>query len=233
MTDKGDYRSRCIVDASGWRAVVSTAKKRGLYLREDKKSVGLEFPGNQTGEGLHFTFDPSVIKAGYGWVFPAGEVSRIGVCSYRQGRNLRSRLDDFADGVESKGSLYGGYFTSKLRQATVGRLFVVGDAAGHCLPVTGEGIRTAVFFGEACGQFVQRVISGEMGLEEGLAGYRDFIAQYRRNFLRIRRLQKWLEIVPNSWLTTTAVWAQSNFDRVMRRYTQLADPAALRGPLRD
>ncbi len=233
VTDKGVYWSRCIVDASGWRAVLSSTKQAGSDSRGDKKSVGLEFPGDQTGDGLHFTFDRSVIKAGYGWVFPAGKESRIGVCSYSKGRNLKSALDDFAGGVVPKGSVYGGYFTSKIRQATVGRLFVVGDAAGHCLPVTGEGIRTAVFFGEVCGRFVQRVISGEMDIEDGLAGYRDFVAHYRRDFISIRRLQKWLEIVPNSWLTMTAVWAQNNFDRVMQRYTQLADPAALRGPLRD
>ena len=35
----------------------------------------------------------------------------------------------------------------ELRRATEGPVFFVGDSAGHCLPLTAEGIRTAFYFG--------------------------------------------------------------------------------------
>ena len=39
-------------------------------------------------------------------------------------------------------------------------IFFVGDSAGHCLPLTAEGIRTALYFGIACGRELRAVIEG-------------------------------------------------------------------------
>ena len=40
-------------------------------------------------------------------------------------------------------------------------MFFVGDSAGHCLPLSGEGIRTAFYFGIACGRELRAVLAGE------------------------------------------------------------------------
>ena len=39
-------------------------------------------------------------------------------------------------------------------------MFFVGDAAGHCFPLSGEGIRTAFYFGIACGRELRAVVEG-------------------------------------------------------------------------
>ena len=39
-------------------------------------------------------------------------------------------------------------------------VFFVGDSAGHCLPLTAEGIRTALYFGLACGRELRGVVEG-------------------------------------------------------------------------
>ena len=44
--------------------------------------------------------------------------------------------------------------------ATADGVFFVGDSAGHCLPLTAEGIRTALYFGIACGRELRAVIEG-------------------------------------------------------------------------
>lgn len=134
-------------------------------------------------------------------LFPVGPESRIGVCSYRGGAKLKPLLADFAGDIGVDDHVHGGVFPSAIRPATVGSLFVVGDAAGHCLPVTGEGIRTAIYFGEGCGRFVQQIIAGDISLEAGLIGYRDFVARHRQSFVWGKRLQTWLERVPTSLLT--------------------------------
>jgi menaquinone-9 beta-reductase len=44
--------------------------------------------------------------------------------------------------------------------ATGEGIFFVGDSAGHCLPLTAEGIRTAFYFGIACGRELRAVVDG-------------------------------------------------------------------------
>ena len=39
-------------------------------------------------------------------------------------------------------------------------MFFAGDSAGHCLPLTAEGIRTALYFGIACGRELRAVLDG-------------------------------------------------------------------------
>ena len=46
----------------------------------------------------------------------------------------------------------GNWIPHALRDATEDGVFFVGDSAGHCLPLTAEGIRTALYFGLACGR---------------------------------------------------------------------------------
>ena len=51
-------------------------------------------------------------------------------------------------------------------------MFFAGDSAGHCLPVTAEGIRTALYFGLACGREIRAVVDGEQTREQALATLR-------------------------------------------------------------
>ena len=39
-------------------------------------------------------------------------------------------------------------------------MFFAGDSAGHCLPLTAEGIRTAFYFGIAAGRELRAVLDG-------------------------------------------------------------------------
>ena len=64
-------------------------------------------------------------------------------------------------------------FRTSCATATADGVFFVGDSAGHCLPLTAEGIRTAFYFGIACGRELRRVV-------EGRAERRDRPAALRR-----------------------------------------------------
>ena len=55
----------------------------------------------------------------------------------------------------------GNWFPHRLRAATDGEVLYVGDSAGHCFPLSGEGIRTAFYFGIAAGRELRAVIAGE------------------------------------------------------------------------
>ena len=62
----------------------------------------------------------------------------------------------------------GNWIPHKLRPATDDGIFMVGDSAGHCLPLTAEGIRTALYFGLACGRELRAVVEGRQTREQAL-----------------------------------------------------------------
>ena len=85
----------------------------------------------------------------------------------------------------------GNWIPHKLRRATEGGVFFVGDSAGHCLPLTAEGIRTALYFGIALGRELRGVVAGHQGREAAAVRYAEFNDSHERRFrwmLRVQRL---------------------------------------------
>src|SRR5581483_236889 len=78
VTDQGGFRARCLVDASGWRAVLASSLRPG-YVARNRLSFGLETVTDGSGEALYFWFDPDLMIRGVTWIFPIGGRSRIGV----------------------------------------------------------------------------------------------------------------------------------------------------------
>jgi flavin-dependent dehydrogenase len=94
----------------------------------------------------------SLVRRGYGWRVPAGGEARIGVGSYDPAQHVRAPTDALAARVDAPAVRYqGNWFPHRLRAATDGEVLYVGDSAGHCFPLSGEGIRTAFYFGIAAG----------------------------------------------------------------------------------
>jgi flavin-dependent dehydrogenase len=191
ITQKGSLRARVLIDASGCEGVFSQ-KRPG---RAASRSLGIEARAPVAGEGLHLWLRPKELSCGMAWIFPAGGHSRIGVACYQGHGDLRRRLNAFAPLTEGK-SLYGGRFPSRLVAATDGAVLRVGDAAGLCLPVTGEGIRPALVFGQIAGRLVRQVLAGEIELEQALSAYRRQVARRATYYGFLRLIQGALLRVP-------------------------------------
>lgn len=201
MTDEGAFHGACIIDASGWRAVLASSLESD-FIDRSKLSFGIETTVNYDGEGLQFWLDPRVIKGGVGWLFPCGSQARFGVGSYLGDTNLGPRLASFLSDFHLQvAKVHGGFLPCRLRMPTVGRLFLVGDAAGQCEPFTGFGIKPALYFGLKCADVVQKVIDKESSLEEGQQHYNELVRNYHRHYTFLGGLQKLYLVLPNSWLT--------------------------------
>ena len=101
------------------------------------------------------------MRRGYGWRVPAGGEARIGVGSYDPRHHVRRPTDALAARVDAPAVRYqGNWFPHRLRAATDGDVLYVGDSAGHCFPLSGEGIRTAFYFGIAAGRELRAVLAG-------------------------------------------------------------------------
>jgi flavin-dependent dehydrogenase len=145
-----------------------------------------------SGRDLEVWIDRSYVPAGYGWSFPAAGELRIGVGSFDPRFHVREPTVRLADDLGAEKVRYqGNWIPHALRPATEDGVFFTGDSAGHCLPLTAEGIRTALYFGLACGRELQRVLAGEQTREQALARYHDFSATHATAFrwmLRVQRL---------------------------------------------
>ncbi len=175
-TSRGVFAGDLVVDASGWRAALGSSFRPDL-VQWDRLNFGLETTVAYQDDGLHFWYDPrGLLPMGVTWAFPIGEFSRIGIASYCGETRLGNGLDRFlADLDLRRDGLHGGYFPHTLRDPVVGDLFLVGDAAGQCLGLTGEGIRPALFFGTHLGHLLRQVLEGAMTLQVAREMYRRLV----------------------------------------------------------
>jgi menaquinone-9 beta-reductase len=189
ITDRGPIRAPLIVDALGWRRVLGVGAN--VQPPAALLSRGLEVHPFGSGQDLEIWIDRSYVPAGYGWSFPAGGELRIGVGSFDPRFHVREPTVRLAENLNADTVRYqGNWIPHALRPATEDGVFFVGDSAGHCLPLTAEGIRTALYFGLACGRELRRVLDGEQSRAEALARYHHFSADHARPFAWMLRVQR-------------------------------------------
>jgi flavin-dependent dehydrogenase len=187
-TDRGDVSAPLVVDALGWRRVLGAGEH--VQPPESLLSRGLEVHPHGAGEDLELWIHKGHVRAGYGWSFPAGDEVRIGVGSFDPRDHVKEPTVRLAAELESDPVRYqGNWIPHALRPATQDGVFFAGDSAGHCLPLTAEGIRTALYFGIACGRELAAVLGGERSREQALRRYHAFSAAHRWKFASLKRCQ--------------------------------------------
>ena len=205
-TDRGDLRARLVVDALGWRRVLGSGAN--VQPPEAFLSRGLEVHPEGSDTDLELWLDPRYVPAGYGWSFPADREVRVGVGSFDPHHHVKDPTLRLAQdlSVEAK-RFQGNWIPHKLRQATDDGVFFAGDSAGHCLPVTAEGIRTAFYFSLACGRELRAVVDGERTREQALDRYAQFNDAHARTYLWLKRVQNLVGTVNPTPLMPMATFA--------------------------
>src|ERR671937_915539 len=167
-TDRGDLTAPLIVDALGWRRVLSRAEP-GVQPPEARLSRGLEVHPTGSGADLELWLDPSYVRAGYSWRFPAGDELRVGVGSFDPRDHVKEPTVRLAGDLDLPAVRYqGNWIPHQMRRPVEDGVFFAGDSAGHCLPTTAEGIRTAFYFGLACGRELRAVVEGRQDRKRAL-----------------------------------------------------------------
>jgi flavin-dependent dehydrogenase len=202
-TDRGDLTAPIIVDALGWRRMLSHTH---VQPPEAAISRGLE-------------------------VHPHGPSTDLDVCigvgSYEPRHHVKEPTNEIAQRLRRDAVRYqGNWFPHRLRPATEDGIFFAGDSAGHCLPLSGEGIRTAFYFGIAAGREIRQILDQRQSLDAALANYARFSRKHAPAFTYALALQRAIPRLPPSALQ--ALLHVMGRERACRRafnwYLGIADP---------
>lgn len=189
VTDRGEIVAPLVVDALGWRRVLGSGET--IQPPDALLSRGLEVHPAGSGGDFEVWIDRGYVPAGYGWSFPARDELRIGVGSFDPRFHVREPTVRLAEDLHADTVGYqGNWIPHALRPATEDGVFFTGDSAGHCLPLTAEGIRTALYFGIACGRELRQVIEGHQSREQAIQRYHDFSAAHASPFAWMLRVQR-------------------------------------------
>ena len=194
-TDRGELRATLVVDALGWRRML--AGDEGFQPPEAPLSRGLEVHPWGASDELEIWVDRSYVPAGYGWSFPAADEVRVGVGSFDPRFHVKEPTVRLAGDLDHDPVRYqGNWIPHRLRAATEDGVFFAGDSAGHCLPLTAEGIRTALYFGIACGRELRAVIDGRKDRAQAIRDYASFSNGHRWKFGLMLATQRAVPRVP-------------------------------------
>ncbi|MGB2710208.1 MAG: NAD(P)/FAD-dependent oxidoreductase [Conexibacter sp.] len=224
-TDRGELTAPLIVDALGWRRILGSGEN--VQPPDALLSRGLEVHPHGSGDDLEVWIDRSYVPAGYGWRFPAGDELRIGVGSFDPRFHVKEPTIRLADALGADPVRFqGNWIPHALRPATDDGVFFAGDSAGHCLPLTAEGIRTALYFGIACGRELRAVVEGHQTRQQALARYHAFSAGHAHAFRWMLRFQRLLPHVHPHVLTPIlhGVTVKRFVDWSFNHYLKIAHP---------
>jgi menaquinone-9 beta-reductase len=226
-TDRGDLRAPLLVDALGWRRVLSNAAP--IQPPRAPLSRGLEVHPAGAGEELELWLDHRYVRAGYAWSFPAREEVRIGAGSFWPERHVREPTVRLARerGLPPDG-YQGNWIPHRLRPAVEDGVFFAGDSAGHCLPLTAEGIRTALYFGLACARELRAVHERRITREQALTRYGAFSDRHARKYrwlLNVQRIMGRLMPTPAPTALTLALQSRRFANWMFGHYLGIAPPS--------
>jgi flavin-dependent dehydrogenase len=232
-TDRGDVSATHVVDALGWRRVLAAGEN--VQPPAARLSRGLEVhpsidpdPPTPRHRELELWIDARYVSPGYSWSFPARDEVRVGVGSFDPRVHVKDPTLRLAADVDVPArSFQGNWIPHALRPATEDGVWFAGDSAGHCLPLTAEGIRTAFYFGIACGRELRAVVDEGKDERAARGDYHAFSARHARKWRALFASQqaiRHLHGAPMDALVRlfgrprTSLWA-------FRHYLDLAPPA--------
>jgi flavin-dependent dehydrogenase len=193
-TDRGTVSAPLVVDALGWRRILGAD---GYQPPDAPLSRGLEVHPHGSDDELEIWVDRAIVPAGYGWSFPARDEVRVGVGSFDPRFHVKDPTVDLARQLQRDAVRYqGNWIPHQLRPAVEDGVFFAGDSAGHCLPLTAEGIRTALYFGIALGRELREVVEGRATRETALCRYGAFSDEHEWKFRWMLRAQRAVPRVP-------------------------------------
>lgn len=183
VTPRREIRTSLLVGADGYLSVVS--RRLGFEKRGDRKLIpsvqylmaGVELEDR---EATYFYLGREVAPLGYAWIFPKdGGLANVGLGV--QGAPPLLYLNKFVRSHKKKFARaspieFGGAavtISGSLRKVVGDNVMLIGEAAGHVIPLTGGGIHTSIAAGKIAGEVAAAALEQEDLSAAFLKRYRD------------------------------------------------------------
>jgi len=222
--------SKLIIDASGANPVSQRFKAIRPRIPNSKMGYGLQYH-IEVDEVLDnsnvFLYGNKYSPGGYSWIFPRGKIAVMGtgglVKNVRENnRRTHEYLDYILNEVEPfRSELSNGIIIKKdsalmplggvILPSHGKRILLAGDAAGHCSPISGEGIHYSMVGGFVAAQTAVRCIRKNKFSDRALSNYeikwtRKIGADLKWGFWLQRKLMK-----PGTGSGKSSGWSSSGF----------------------
>ncbi|MBS7638074.1 NAD(P)/FAD-dependent oxidoreductase [Candidatus Bathyarchaeota archaeon] len=201
-----EIRSRLVIGADGAYSLI--ARRAGLPVSRDPLdySVGYQYEMvdiEVDRDYVEMYFDRRYAPGAYAWIIPKGEdVANVGTGIrppyMEKGLNIRDYLQNFLSHSPASMRLIRGEATAvkagcipvggPMDRTALGKVLVVGDAAGHTLPTVGGGVPPALICGRIAGASAAEHLNEGGTLYSYEANWRKQIGRVLENSLRLRRM---------------------------------------------
>jgi len=116
--------------------------------------------------------------------------------------------------------LHGGFLPAAPRRPVVGDVLTVGDSAGMCFGLTGEGIRAALAASIALGELLQHTVEGRLTPEQARGRYRRWVTLRLPYWLLMRLIQQFVSRMSDGGLArySLAAYPAPVFRFLMSQY---------------
>ena len=188
------FRSRLVVGADG--AYGAVARELGMgksieYLTAIESEI-LVPEQELSKRKSRAQMDLGCVPGGYAWVFPKRDHLSVGVgCHASKAKDLRIHYQQFLDSLDIGSyaiARSGGHLIptcTKGKLVWQNRALLLGDAAGFCDPLTGEGIYYAILSAQIAAQVIEDCLThGKVKLEN----YQEAVEREIMSELRIARV---------------------------------------------
>lgn len=191
--EKGSATSNVVIDASGANPVSLRFLDFRNRIPNSQMGYAVQYqmispPGAETLPGLvDFYYGGEYSPGGYAWSFTRSDSAAVGTGGIiSRVRQSETRVADYlhklVSEVEPARSLLEGMTVEKveaalmplagiMRPSFTQRLLLAGDAAGHCSPITGEGIHYSMIAGKMAAETVMGAIQSNDFSSKRLSEY--------------------------------------------------------------
>ena len=197
------YKSKSIVGADGIPSLVVRQTKIRRFFTKAEVGFSMQYSfrnGNSSITCDEFYYGHKISPFGYGWIFPHKDHVRVGVGALVRSITtpLRDYLKRFTENYFFERSEFQTPYKFEaaltplcgiVRPSYDKGVLIVGDAAGHVQPISGEGIAFAIRAGEIAGNIISSAIKHNDFSKESLKKYeREWIRKFGSDLQWGRRL---------------------------------------------
>ena len=130
---------------------------------------------------------------GYAWIFPKDKVTSIGLGALISHikSNLRlylAKLKEYHEFDLNKARFHPVPLSGPIKNIATRRVLLVGDSAGHVSPITGEGIKYAMFAGREAAKAISMALRGDISVKDVRTVYLKGLSKTVFPDLRIGRM---------------------------------------------